>query len=164
MLIHEVVDVIGLKEIFFIELGASTSFNKRVLRSRSALVVHDGATLDVVSPKCCTFPSCSVLSGHQPFLALQDHQVTFELLLLLLGGIYAIRIPPASHDLCLHLLRVLALALQDTRCIQTLNNLGRILEHSIGGRLEATAAWRLLSEHHQLIHFIASNFYLYELS
>ena len=41
-----------------------------------------------------------------------------------------------------------ALALQDTRCIQTLNDLGWVLEDSIGGRLEASAAWRLLGEHH----------------
>lgn len=70
VLVHEVVDVIGLKEIFLIELGTSTSFHQRVLRPRSTLVVHDGATLDIVSPNCCTFPSCSVLGGHQPFLAL----------------------------------------------------------------------------------------------
>ena len=43
---------------------------------------------------------------------------------------------------------MLALALQDTRCIQTLNDLRWVLEDSIGGRLEASAAWRLLGEHH----------------
>ena len=103
VLVHEVVDVIGLKEIFLIELRATTSFHQWVLRSSSTLVVHDGPTLDVVSPNCCTFPSCSVLGGHQPFLAFQDDQVTFELLILL-GGIYVICIPPAAHDLSLHLL------------------------------------------------------------
>ena len=103
VLVHEVVDVIGLKEIFLIELRATTSFHQWVLRSRSTLVVNDGSTLDVVSPNCCTFSSCSVLGGHQPFFAFQDDQVTFELLILLCG-IYVICIPPAAHDLSLHLL------------------------------------------------------------
>ena len=149
VLIHEVVDVIGLKEIFLVELGTTSSFHQRVLPSRS-LIVHNGATLDVVSSECCTFPSCSVLCGHQPLLAFQDHQVAFELLVLLLScGINVIRIPSTAHNLILHVFRVLALALQDTmRCTQALNDLGRILEHSIGSRLEATVAWRLLREHH----------------
>lgn len=58
-------------------------------------------------------------------------------------------IPPAAHDLSFNLLRMLlALALQDTRCIKALNDFGWVLEDSIGGRLEASAAWRLLGEHH----------------
>ena len=139
MLVHEVINVIGLKEIFLVELGSATSFHQRVLPSRSTLVVHNGATLYVVSPDCCTFPSRSILGGHQPFLALQDHQVTFELLLVL-GGIYVIRVSPATHYLGLHFLSGLALALQDTRCIQPFNDLGWILEDSIGGGLEASVA------------------------
>ena len=147
VLVHEVVNVIGLKEIFLVELGSAASFHQRILPTRSTLVVHNGTTLYVVSPDCGTFPSRSVLGGHQPFLALQDDQVTFELLLVL-GGIYVIRIPPAAHYLSLHFLSSLALALQDTRCIQPFDDLGWILEDSIGGRFEASVAWRLLREHH----------------
>ena len=139
MLVHEVINVIGLKEIFLVELGSTTGFHQRILRSRSTLVVHNWATLYVVSPDGCTFPSRSVLGGHQPFLALQDDQVTFELLLVL-GGIYVIRVPPAAHYLGFHFLSSLALALQDTRCIQPFDDLGWILEDSIRGRLEASVA------------------------
>ncbi len=60
VLVHEVVDVIGLKEIFLVELRATPSFHQWVLPPRS-LVVHNGSTLNVVSSDCCTFPSCSVL-------------------------------------------------------------------------------------------------------
>ena len=139
MLVHEVVNIISLKEIFLVELGSATSFHQRILPCRSTLVVHYGATLYVVSPNCSTFPPRSILGGHQPFLALQDDQVTFELLLVL-GCIYVIRVPPAAHYLGFHFLSSLALALQDTRCIQPFNDLGWILEDSIGRRLEASVA------------------------
>lgn len=139
MLVHEVINVIGLKEIFLVELGSATSFHQRILPSCSTLVVHNWAPLYVVSPDCRTFPSRSVLGGHQPFLALQDHQVTFKLLLVL-GGIYVIRVPPTAHYLGLHFLSSLALALQDTRCIKPFNDLRWILEDSIGGRFEASVA------------------------
>ena len=119
MLIHEVVNVISLEEIFLVELRAAAGLNQRVF---PAIGGHRHTTLKVVVRDCRTFSAIAILSRHESFFTFHN-----DLVHIFIIGMISISAP--RKDLCGHVFRVIAFRLKNTRSCDGFHYLGRILKH-----------------------------------